>query len=340
MAFKDIVGQKQALSILQGTIRKDRTPSSFMFSGDRGIGKHLAAVNYAKTVNCLQPQDSDCCDRCASCRKIEAGIHPDVIMVSLENVEKTLSLKPKESKDANRYEYPIEAIRKIEEFIYLKTFEGDKKVLIVDDADAMNISAANAFLKTLEEPPSDSLIILVTSEAGSLPDTIRSRCTNVVFRPLPLAECRKLTAGRAGSLPELAMNLAGGRPGLCISKDFAQDKEWLISSLQDIFSGSSSKDVWKDKAEIREWLELASVLIRDIVIAGMSGHEQNSLLGDVGKLRTVNNKPFAEAVKKADIERLLETYQLLERFKGKLDFNPNKSISWNYVSSLMKGCLD
>ncbi|TAN45049.1 MAG: DNA polymerase III subunit delta' [Nitrospirae bacterium] len=340
MAFKDIAGQKQALSILQGTIRKKRTPSAFLFSGDLGIGKCLAAVNYAKTLNCLGPQGPDCCDKCSSCGKIATGNHPDVLVVSLENVEKTLSLKPKESKDGNRYEYPIEAIRKIEEFLYLKSYEGGYKVVIIDDADAMNLNTANAFLKTLEEPPPGSLIILVTSEAGALPDTIRSRCTNVVFRPLPLAECKKLTEGRAGDSPELAMNLAGGRPGFCVSRDFPREKERFLSSLQDIFSGSASKDAWKDKAEIRQWLELASVFIRDIVIAKLPGHGQHSLLGDLGGLRTPNNRPFAEAIKKVDIERLLETHRLLERFKGVLDFNPNKSISWNYVSSLMKGCLD
>ncbi|MBF0328573.1 MAG: DNA polymerase III subunit delta' [Nitrospirae bacterium] len=323
MAFRDVIGQKQALRILQGTIRKGRTPSSFMFSGDRGIGKHLAAVNYAKTVNCLQPEDFDCCDKCISCKKIAAGGHPDVASISPEN-------------DVIK----IEAIRSAEEFIHLKTFEGNKKVLLVDDADAMNISAANAFLKTLEEPPSDSLIILITSEAGSLPDTIRSRCSNVVFRPLPTAECKRLAEAKMGASTELVLNLAGGRPGLCIAYDFAQDKKLFISSLQDIFSGASSKDIWKDKAEIRQWLDMAAVFIRDIVISKLTGSEKNLLFGNVGELRTSNNKPFAESAKKASLERLLETHQLLEKFKGLLDFNPNKSISWNYVSSLMKGCLD
>src|SRR5271157_277087 len=126
MALNDIAGQERALRILFGMLKRDRVPSAMLFSGDTGIGKRLAAVSFAKAVNCLEPAASDCCDICSSCRKIDAGTHPDITFTFPE-------------KD----EIKIDAIRKLEETLFLKPLEAGKKVAIVDDADAMNINAAN-----------------------------------------------------------------------------------------------------------------------------------------------------------------------------------------------------
>jgi DNA polymerase-3 subunit delta' len=131
MALKDIIGQERPVRILSGTIKRDRVPSSILLSGDSGIGKMLAARSYAKALNCLAPVDFDACDKCSSCRKIDSESHPDITFVLPENDE-----------------IKIESVRQAEEVLSLKPYEGKVKVLIVDDADLMNINAANAFLKT------------------------------------------------------------------------------------------------------------------------------------------------------------------------------------------------
>jgi len=174
MAFHDIIGQDKAINILVRTMQRGRIASSYLFAGEPGIGKKYTAVTLAKALNCLTSL-GDACDECPSCKKIDSGIHPDFLLISPESGQ-----------------IRIEEIRAIDEMLSLKAFEGRYKVVIVDDADTMNQYAANAFLKRLEEPPGESLIILVSSNPARLPDTIRSRCSRINFTPLSSAACEKV----------------------------------------------------------------------------------------------------------------------------------------------------
>ncbi len=328
MAFGDIIGQDRALRILFGTLKRKRVPSAILFSGDAGIGKGLAALNYAKSINCLQPVDYDCCDSCPSCKKIDSATHPDVLIITLENVEEMLSLKSKEGKDKNRYEFPIEAVRKIEEIIHLKSYEGRKKVIIIDDADAMNIAAANAFLKTLEEPPPDSLIILVSSNPDRLPDTVRSRCINIKFYPLPLDGCKGVISEYVDAKDmDFVLNLAMGRPGLAVSMELVKERERFAGILNNMIQGES-KDAWADKGEIKSWLDMASVLLRDMAVSSEFGVRSSEFL------------IFSDVVSaKSTLNYILNAYQEMQRLRGLLDFNLNKSITWNYVSTIMRQAM-
>jgi DNA polymerase-3 subunit delta' len=310
MALKNIIGQDKALRILFGILKRDRVPSALLFSGDTGVGKRLTAFNLAKAVNCLDPVDFDCCDKCISCKKIDSGTHPDVTEVSPETDE-----------------IKIDAIRKIEETLSYRAFEGRRKVVIIDEADTMNINAANAFLKTLEEPPSESLILLVSSNPDSLPDTIRSRCTNIRFRLLPMDECRKLVAAGTGIKDaetlemELVLGLAMGRPGLAVSRDFTAEKKWFLKLLNDMVGGES-KSAWADKGEMKAWVDMSFVLLRDMAVQKITGKKSGLIYGGLYESR--------------DIQAVTNAYQSLQKFKGLLDFNLNKSISWNYVASIMR----
>jgi DNA polymerase-3 subunit delta' len=313
MALRNIIGQDRALRILLGTLKRDRVPSSVLLSGDSGIGKRLAAINYAKAVNCLEPVDFDCCDKCMSCKKIDSEMHPDVSMIIPENDVIT-----------------IETIRSTQEVISLKPYEGRRKVLIVDDADAMNIYAANAFLKTLEEPPDDSLIILISSNPERLPDTIRSRCINVRFYPLPFDGCREVISRNIDSkIIDFVLNLAMGRPGLAISRDFIKENEWFAKLLDNMIHGES-KDSWSDKGEIRVWLDMVSILLRDMAVYKITKRESDLILG---------NRQWAIG-NKQKIKDILNSYQDMQQVRGLLDFNLNKSITWNYVASIMRKCVN
>lgn len=340
MALKNIIGQERALRILFGTLRRDRVPSAMLFSGDSGIGKRLTALNYAKAINCAQPEDSDCCDKCLSCHKIDAATHPDVLSVTLENVEELLSLEKKKVEDKNRYEYPIEAVHKIEEVLCLSPNEGRKKIIIIDNADVMNISATNAFLKTLEEPPPNSLIILVSSNPYRLPDTIRSRCINVRFYPLSVDRCREIISKNIDARSiNFVLNLAMGRPGLAVSRDFMKENEWFIKLLNNMIYGES-KDSWEDKGEIRAWLDMALVLLRDMVVSLEFEVKSSEFLifpeaaflklKTQIKLKTQNSK----------LKTVLDAYQDMQQVRGLLDFNLNKSITWNYIATIMRGVME
>ncbi|NTU42418.1 MAG: DNA polymerase III subunit delta' [Nitrospirales bacterium] len=305
MSLKDTIGQERAVRILLGGIRRDRIPSAVLFSGEGGVGKRLTAMNYAKAVNCLQPVNGDSCDSCISCHKIDSGSHPDLFVVVPEGDE-----------------IRIEEVRKIEDALSLRPLEGRRKVVVMDGADAMNIYAANAFLKTLEEPPQDSLIILVSSDPDSLPDTIRSRCIAVRFRSLSSEGCREIVSRLApGEDHQDLFGLSMGRPGLILSGDLKRQKERFFEVLREM--RQAGKDAWEDRLEIGSSLDMASLLVRDLVVREITGERSSMILG-------------YEAVAERDIPELLEAYDSLQSVSGRLDFNLNKSITWNYTASIVR----
>jgi len=211
MTFHDIIGQDKAINILERTIQRGRIASSYLFAGEPGIGKKCTAVTLAKALNCLTSPGA-ACDECPSCRKIDSGIHPDFLLISPESGQ-----------------IRVEEIRAIDEMLSLKAFEGRYKIVIVDDADTMNQYAANAFLKTLEEPPADSLIILVSSNPGRLPDTIRSRCSRINFTPLSSAACEKVLLNVSRQTPDTSgESPAPGR----IQEGEAGEKSKLLSKIK------------------------------------------------------------------------------------------------------------
>lgn len=330
MALKKIIGQDRALRILFGTIKRNRIPSAILLSGDQGIGKKLAALNYAKAINCLQPVDFDCCDRCISCRKIDHDNHPDVLIITLQNMEDKLDLKKREAKDMSRYEIPIEAVRKIEEMLLFKPCEGKKKIVIIDDADTMNDHAANAFLKTLEEPPSDSVLLLISPNPDALPATVRSRCINVRFYPLSLKQCREVVSKSIDTKDiQSLLYLSMGRPGLALSEDFAKQKKRFLDLFDNMLC-ETSKDIWADKGEMKSWLDIAFVFLRDKAVYAVTNEEHHMIL---------KNQRSMTKSKDINIKNILDIYHSTQNIRGLLDFNLNKSITWNYMAGVMKKAI-
>src|SRR5512137_1693829 len=194
MPFDTILGQKQAVNQLRTALRSGHLAHAYLFSGIEGIGKFTVAVAFAKALNCHTHAD-DSCDNCVACRKIEKRLHPDVFFVEPDkNIIK------------------IEQVRDIQKKIIFKPMEGRNKVVIIDQAEKLNLHAANCLLKTLEEPPDDTVIILVAHTAMALLPTIVSRCQRIRFAPLSAAAIREHLAAR-GVEPEearLAAALAQG----------------------------------------------------------------------------------------------------------------------------------
>jgi len=170
MSFAQFPETDDGIKLLQRSLARQRVGHAYLFSGDDL--EHLQAVarTLAKTLNCQQPRTSrggpDCCDECASCRKIDASNHPDVQWVRPESKSRVIV---------------IEQIRDLLQTVYLKPTEAEYKVAVVVCADRLNLAAANAFLKTLEEPPSRSVLILLSTEPGRLLETILSRCLRLNF---------------------------------------------------------------------------------------------------------------------------------------------------------------
>jgi len=171
MSFKDIKGQEDAIRRLKSAIKNNRIAHAYIFAGPRDSGRSLLAKNFAKALNCADPGDPPC-DTCASCKKIDKEIHPDVKSVAYNGKGGDIT---------------IEQIRELENYIVLKPYEGRYKVFIIEDAHLMNTAAANSFLKTLEEPPANSVLILITERPADLPPTIASRCQVIRARALNAA---------------------------------------------------------------------------------------------------------------------------------------------------------
>jgi DNA polymerase-3 subunit delta' len=168
VGFEAIRDQEVAVKMLRTALRKRRLPHAYLFEGPDSVGKRLTALTFARAVNCGETDD-DSCDACGSCLKIGDGKHPDVTVV--------------EPTKAGRIIHK----QRVEELVAsasLKPYEAAYRVFIILEAERMNVVSANKFLKTLEEPPGNSLFVLVSHSPNQLLPTIASRCQRVKFRPL------------------------------------------------------------------------------------------------------------------------------------------------------------
>jgi len=171
MAFKDFAGQSQGAKLLQRSLARGRLGHAYLFAGERLEELELPARTLAKTLNCLHPIKTggvatDCCDECLSCRKIENDTHADIHWARPESKSRVIT---------------VEQTRDLMREIQLKPTEAQFKVAVIAGADRLNPQAANAFLKTLEEPPPNSVLILLSTEPQRLLETILSRCLRLNF---------------------------------------------------------------------------------------------------------------------------------------------------------------
>ena len=261
MSFSQIRGLNAPIEVLRSVIESGRIPSSYLFSGPEGIGKNLVARNFAKAVNCLNRVGSDPCDNCASCRKIDSNNHPDVHLIppsdKLEGGEET--------GDAIK----IEHIRQLQDSIILRPYEGKYKVFIIDNAHLFTPDASNAFLKTLEEPPANSLIILITSKPQMLLSTIVSRCQRVKFSALSVHLLEGMLSDEYGLDGQLSHYLAyfcEGRIGRALrlkGEDVLKSKNSVIDFFLSGYKASvTGESLSKDR--MRESLGILSTWLRDI----------------------------------------------------------------------------
>src|SRR5262245_39709604 len=217
MPFRDILGHHPMLALIAGAIDRGTLPPCLIFSGPAGVGKRSVALAVAQAINCAnvrRPSTApdaagfavDACGTCASCSRIARGIHPDV-----------QTIVPGESGSIK-----IDEIRDMLRQVGFRPFEARRRVVLVDDAEALGREAQNALLKTLEEPPPGSMIVLVTAQPGLLLDTVRSRCPTVRFGPLDVADLSKWLMIHEGLGEAQARSVAAMSNGsLALARDSA-----------------------------------------------------------------------------------------------------------------------
>ncbi len=260
MSFSDILGQDRQVALLKRAIENNRVPHAYLFLGEEGVGRKLTALTLAKALNCSN-ETADSCDLCGSCRRITSGNHPDVTI-----------LEP----DGNFIK--IDQIRKLQRSLQYKPYEGGKKVCLIPHAEKMNEAAANAFLKTLEEPTPDTILILISTSPHLLLATVNSRCQRLKFQPLPHAviamvveerlEKGKETASRVAHLARgslgRAHKLAEGTTLEYRDKIIKKINSLSPNDINDTFK--LAEDMSKEKDLLVDTLEFLKTWYRDLLI--------------------------------------------------------------------------
>jgi len=263
LSFSSFVGNRRVVEILLRALEQDRLPHALIFAGPPGVGKQTLAQLLAQHLNCLHPRNGQACNTCGSCRKIIAGTHPDVRLVQPDGAF-----------------IKIDQVRALIGEIAYQPFEGQYRVVILDGADQMRQEGANCLLKTLEEPPSRSVLILVTAKPYLLLGTIRSRSRMLQFGPIAEDEIEKHLTENEGRTPEdarLAAVFANGSLGAALAFDAAHNREIREQALRFVSlllrregfvdASALAAAIAKDKESFQEWVEMAGTLLQDIYYA-------------------------------------------------------------------------
>jgi len=262
MSFKDILGHQRPITLLQRSIRNEKVVNSYLFLGSEGIGKKLVALQFAKAINCLgkEAETEDACDHCVSCKKIDHGFHPDLLLIEPEGQN-----------------IRVDQVRRLQRDLAYRPYEGRRRICILTAADRMAPNMSNILLKTLEEPPLHTVIVLLANNSRWILPTILSRCQLVRFNPLPSALVSKWLSEEKGLDEEeahLLASLSEGSPGKAqeIQEEIRQIrrekllKEWIGSkSLSPETIGGWVGSLPSERENLLLILEVAKTLLRDLV---------------------------------------------------------------------------
>jgi DNA polymerase-3 subunit delta' len=284
MTLASVVGQPRAIDALQAALRSGTLHHAYLFAGPEGVGKELAAVGLAQALTC-QEQPGQGCGTCASCLRVAKGVHPDVTWVMPDEMRVARGFAGRSDFTGTpSRDIRVEQIRGLQERLALHGLESRKKVALITSADRMNESAQNAFLKTLEEPPADTTLILIAAAMDRLLPTIRSRCSKVHFAPLPVdlvaqrvQQERKLDPSTAA----LAAIMSGGSLGRALSLDvegLAQRKE-ILTRFEALRPEDAlpllrfAEEYGSSREDAEQMLALLSLWTRDVALlkAGAEG---------------------------------------------------------------------
>jgi DNA polymerase-3 subunit delta' len=309
VSFDGIKGQDRAVSFLKGSISGGRIAHAYIFYGARGVGKKLSALEFAKAVNCASPGERPC-RLCPSCAKIGSSSHPDVSVITPAAGSQSLG---------------IDGIRSLISDISLKPYEARKKIYIIDEADSLTEEASNALLKTLEEPPTDSVIILIAEKLQHILPTIISRSQTVRFFALAaetveriLVKDRGLEAGAAGVLSRLSSGSMAAALRYADGK-FFEKRSVIIRSLRE----RSIFDIDLDRAakpDLKAYLDIMLAWYRDLLVAKASSGAVDAVNADMkGEISEESAR-----ISFGDLDRIIKSIIMTGAF---LDQNANPKLA-------------
>lgn len=333
MLFKDVIGQGLAVNMIKRAIEEKRLAHAYLFIGPDGVGKTLLAKIFAESLNC-EKGGMVPCGECVSCRKIEEKNHPDVRWFTYKIREKKSAandgwIRP-DSLEPNKKspQISIDMVRFLQQAMSLKPYEGRTKVYVIDGADNMTEEAANCLLKTLEEPPKDTVLILLASNMSRLMPTIVSRCQKVAFYPLDEGSVKKELVQRYGLDEKKAVcvsRFAEGSLGKAVEtleEDALAKRDKVIGEFIS-HKQSGYEDVWlydEPRDKVNDTLNTLAVYFRDLLVFNLSNNA--GLLVNLDKADEITRNS-----KKYSVERIEEIIETIAATQDRIKRNANIKIA-------------
>lgn len=324
--FADIIGHEQIIGHLQNAISLDKVSHAYILEGEDGMGKNLLASAFAQTLQCKNSSVEPCME-CQSCKQALSGNQPDIIRISHE--------KPNS--------IGVEDIREqLWGDILIKPYSSPYKIYIVDEAEKMTVQAQNALLKTIEEPPTYGVILLLTANSGMFLPTIISRCVTLKLKPLRdeqikkyLMEKKQIPDYQADICAAFARGNLGKACSLADSESFTRIKEHALHLVKyvkemDTYEVIDSvKSVSEYKLEIQDYLDLLMVWYRDVLLFKATRQGDALIFSD-------EIHDISDAAVRSSYEGLETILQALDKAKVRLNANVNFDLTMELLFLTIK----
>jgi DNA polymerase-3 subunit delta' len=324
-----IIGHHAVVDLLRQAVARGRVPQSLLFAGPEGVGKHAVAVALAQALNCpvrRRANGDDACGKCPVCRRIARGTYSDVVEIDRGD---EASIK-------------IRALReRVLDVVGYRPFEGDRRVFVIDAADDLTVEAQDALLKTLEEPPTSAVLILISAFPDTLRPTILSRCRRLRFGPLSEQEVCRVLIDRHRVDPSRAQVLASvsaGSPARALAADDAElaadraaalallqsaTRQHVLGRLKAAAAMAKHGTKRRDRESLGLRLAVVQSLLRDIV--AMTVRPSLVVHGDLaGELQRLRGS--------FDPERATRAFESLIAAQAALDRNASPKIVADWVA--------
>lgn len=326
--FKDVVGHKNIIKYIQNAVTADAVSHAYILNGERGSGKKLLANLFAMSMQCQdRDEDGDACGKCQSCKQAMSGNQPDIIRVTHEKPN-TIS---------------VDDIRvQVNDDIVIRPYSSKYKVYIIADADLMTVQAQNALLKTIEEPPSYAVIMLLTENAEALLPTIRSRCVMMKLRNIKdqlvkkyLMEQMEIPDYKADVCVAFAQGNVGKAIMLATAEYFNEIKEEAVHLLRNIDEMDvpelmeAVKKCMTYKLEINDYLDIIAIWYRDVLIYKATKSVDRVVFSD--QLRYIK-----ERASKSSYEGIENILDGLEKAKARIKANVNFELTMELLLLTIK----
>ena len=283
-----MIGHEWAVDLLAEHVAHGRERHAYLFTGPQGVGRRTLALRFAQGLNCLKPPSpGQPCRKCSACKRLEVMQHPDLMVVEAEREGMVLR---------------IDQVRELQHVLSLAPYEARYRIALILRFEEAHTSAANALLKTLEEPPPQVVVILTAKSVESLLPTIVSRCEIIRLRPVPLSETSKGLQVIKGVPQESADKLAhisGGRPGYALrlyeQPKLLEQRQLFLEDLIQLLAASRGErfafaaGMVKDKEELRSELQVWLTFWRDVLICAAGITDTITNLDYLAQLKSLAN---------------------------------------------------